>query len=319
MDIDKAKLIWMYRKMVEIRTFEEKAVELFISGQLPGFLHSQLGQEAIPVGTCANLTENDCIISTHRGHGDMIAKGADPKRMMAELFAKEAGYCRGKGGAMHIADFSIGCLGAVGIVGGGLPISNGAALASRLRGKTEVTVCFFGDGASNQGTFHEALNLAAVWNLPTIFVCQNNLYAESTPQKVHQKIADISIRATAYGMPGASVDGNDVIAVYKAAGEAIQRAREGQGPSLIECKTYRWMGHFIGDPGVYRPREEVAEWRKRDPIPRFKGSLLQSGAISEKALKAIDDEVLAAIEEAVAYAKQCPEPALETALEDLWV
>lgn len=318
MDIGTDKLLWMYRKMMEIRVFEEKAIELFTSGQLPGFLHSQLGQEAVPVGTCANLTDDDCIISTHRGHGDIIAKGADIRRMMAELFAKEAGYCRGKGGSMHIADFSIGCLGAIGIVGGGLPVANGAALAAKLRGKRDVAVCFFGDGASNQGTFHEALNLAATWDLPTIFVCQNNLYGESTPQRVHQKITDISVRGVAYGMPGVTVDGNDVVAVYEAVREAVGRARAAQGPSLIECKTYRWMGHYIGDPGVYRPPEEVAEWKKKDPIARFKTRLLQSGVIAEKELKAIDDEVTSAIENAVTYARECPEPAVETALEDLW-
>lgn len=227
--IPKEKMIDLYQKLIRIRLFEEKAVELFLKGILPGFLHSSLGQEAISVGACATLREDDWIVSTHRGHGDIIAKGARVDLMMAELFAKKTGYCKGKGGSMHIADLHLGILGATGIVGGGLPIANGAALACQLKGTDQVCLCFFGDGASNIGSFHEALNLAAVWNLPVIFICQNNLYAESTPQWQHQKIKDISIRGESYGMPGVSVDGNDVLAVYETVSSAVERARKKRG------------------------------------------------------------------------------------------
>ncbi|MFQ6111978.1 MAG: thiamine pyrophosphate-dependent dehydrogenase E1 component subunit alpha, partial [Nitrospinota bacterium] len=259
----------IFETMLRIRMFEEKAVDLFQHGFMPGFLHVCIGQEAIAAGVCAALRPDDHIISTHRGHGHIIAKGGDYRYMMAELYAKRTGYCKGKGGSIHIADMDLGILGANGIVGGGIPIANGAALAFKLKKTGQVLVCFFGDGASNQGSFHEGLNLASTWHLPVVFICENNQYAESTPQKVHQHITDISCRAEAYDIPGVSVDGNDAVAVYEAASEAVERARQpGEHPTLIECKTYRHMGHYIGDPGtLYRSDEEVAEWKKRDPIP----------------------------------------------------
>jgi pyruvate dehydrogenase E1 component alpha subunit len=295
-------------------------VELFLKGILPGFLHSSIGQEAVSVGACSALREDDYMISTHRGHGDIIAKGARVDLMMAELFAKKTGYCKGKGGSMHIADLDLGILGAIGIVGAGLPIINGAALACQLKGTDQVSLCFFGDGASNTGSFHEALNLASVWNLPVIYVCQNNLYAESTPQWVHQKIRDISMRGGSYGIPGMSVDGNDVLAVYQAVSEAVERVRKKEGPTLIECKTYRWLGHYVGDPSTsYRTKEEVEEWKKRDPIKRYRRNLLDTEVCGEKNLEAIDRRVEKEIEEAVEFAQNSPDPNPEDALEDVYI
>ena len=258
-------LAGLYASMYKIRRFEQEAVKLFHNKELPGWLHSYIGEEAVAVGVCASLNRDDYITSTHRGHGHCIAKGADLKRMMAELYGKETGYCKGKGGSMHIADFSIGILGANGIVGGGIPIATGTALASQYLEDGRVTVCFFGDGASNQGGFHESLNLASLWKLPVVYVCENNLYAETTPQADHQPIRDIADRAKSYNMPGVIVDGNDVFAVYEKANKAVERARAGRGPTLIECKTYRYRGHWEGDPEVYRTKEEVKEWKKRSP------------------------------------------------------
>lgn len=318
--IPKEKLMNMYEKMVRIRLFEEKAVELFLKGVLPGFLHSSIGQEAVSVGACSALREDDYMISTHRGHGDIIAKGARVDLMMAELFAKKTGYCKGKGGSMHIADLDLGILGATGIVGAGLPIINGAALACQLKGTDQVSLCFLGDGASNTGSFHEALNMASVWNLPVIFVCQNNLYAESTPQWVHQKIRDISLRGGSYGIPGVSVDGNDVLTVYQAAREAVERARKKGGPTLIECKTYRWLGHYVGDPStLYRTKGEVEDWKKRDPIKHYRTKLLTMDLCGEKDLEAIDGKLEKEIEEAVAFAQNSPDPNPEDALEDVYI
>ncbi len=318
--IPKEQLMDMYQMMVRIRLFEEKAVELFLKGDLPGFLHSSLGQEAVSVGSCTALRHDDYMISNHRGHGDIIGKGARVDLMMAELFAKKTGYCKGKGGSMHIADLHLGILGATGIVGGGLPIVNGAALACQLKGGDQVSICFFGDGTSNTGSFHEALNLAAVWNLPVIFICQNNLYAESTPQWQHQKIKDISIRGESYGIPGVSVDGNDVIAVYEAVSEAVDRGRKKGGPTLIECKTYRWLGHYVGDPSTsYRGKEEIEEWKKRDPVKLYRTKLLAMGVLSEKDLEEINRRIEKEIEEAVVFAQNSPDPDLEDALEDIYV
>lgn len=318
--IPKEKLMEMYEKMVRIRRFEEKAVELFLKGALPGFLHSSIGQEAVSVGACAALREDDYMISTHRGHGDIIAKGARVDLMMAELFAKKTGYCKGKGGSMHIADLDLGILGATGIVGAGLPIINGAALACQLKGTDQVSLCFFGDGASNTGSFHEALNMASIWNLPVIFVCQNNLYAESTPQWVHQKIQDISVRAQGYGIPGVSVDGNNVLTVYRATSEAVERARGKGGPTLIECKTYRWLGHYVGDPGTaYRTKEEVEQWKSRDPVKQYRANLLANGVCEEKDLDAIDRRLEREIEEAVEFARNSPDPDPEDALQDVYI
>ncbi|MFY9416732.1 MAG: thiamine pyrophosphate-dependent dehydrogenase E1 component subunit alpha [bacterium] len=316
---DKEKLVWMYRKMVEIRIFESRVAELFAAGKIPGFVHLYIGEEAVAVGACANLKDTDFITSTHRGHGHCIAKGGRLDLMMAELFGKETGYCKGKGGSMHIADVEIGILGANGIVGGGLGIAPGAGLSAKMRGTDQVTICFFGDGASNQTTFHEGINLASAWKLPVIFVCENNQYGISLHQSRHQNITDIADRATAYGIPGVVVDGNDVMAVYEAVGEAVKRARAGEGPSLVECKTYRWRGHFEGDPQMYRPQEEIEEWKAKDPIPRFEALLAEMGVMTAEEAEAIRKEVAAEVEAAVEFAEKSPEPAPEAALEDLYV
>lgn len=318
MKIPRDKLVEIYRMMQRIRQFELKAVELFTQGALPGFLHSCLGEEGSAVGACANLTVDDYITSTHRGHGHVIAKGARLDRMMAELYARETGYCRGKGGSMHIMDLGLNILGANGIVGAGLPIANGAGLSAKLRGTDQVVICFFGDGASNTGAFHEALNLASAWSLPVIYVCENNLYAESTHQKMHQKVRDVAVRAAAYDIPGSIVDGNNVFAVYETVGQAVRRARAGDGPSLVECKTYRWLGHYVGDPGVYRTKEEVDQWMLRDPLNVFRERDHAEGSLSEGELSVIEAEVRVEVEEAVKFAESSPSPALETALEDVF-
>ena len=318
--IPKDNLLQMYEKMVRIRLFEEQGVQLFLKRVIPGNIHPSIGQEAIPVGVCSALRENDYITSTHRGHGDIIAKGARVDRMMAELLGKKTGYCKGKGGSMHIADLDLGILGANGIVGAGLPIANGAALAFQMRGTDQICVSFFGDGASNTGSFHEALNLASVWKLPVIFVCQNNEYAFSTPQRNHQNICDIAVRGTGYGIPGVCVDGNDVLAVYEAAQEAVGRARKGEGPSLLECKTYRWTGHFVGDSATsYRSKEEVEERKKRDPVKLYREKLLAMGTCGEKELEEINKRIQKEIEGAVVFAQNSPDPDPEEALEDVYV
>ena len=254
MELTKGKIVDMYRTMKLIRDFEANASRLFAEGKIPGFVHLYIGEEAIATGVCAGLNDDDYITSTHRGHGHIIAKGGDIKYMMAELYGKATGYCKGKGGSMHIADANKGILGANGIVGAGHNIAVGAGLSAKYRGTDQVCVCFFGDGSTNQGTFHEAMNLASIWKLPVIFVCENNLYGISMHQSKHQAIQDVADRAVAYNVPGVIVDGNDVFAVYEAATEAVVRARAGQGPTLIECKTYRHQGHFEGDPLFIKAR-----------------------------------------------------------------
>ncbi|MCD6240011.1 pyruvate dehydrogenase (acetyl-transferring) E1 component subunit alpha [Candidatus Bathyarchaeota archaeon] len=312
------KLIEMYRKMLEIRQFEEKVYELYGQNLVPGTIHLYAGQEAVAVGVCANLRREDYIVSTHRGHGHCIAKGADLKRVMAEILGKKTGYCKGKGGSMHIADFSVGILGATGVVGAGIPIAVGAGLSIKLRGTDQVVACFFGDGASNQGTFHEGINMAAIWKLPVLFVCENNLYAMGTRQSRVMLIEKISERAAAYGIPGVTVDGNDVLAVYEAAREAVERAKKGEGPTLIECRTYRHKGHSRMDPATYRPKEEVEYWLKKDPIPRFKSKLLEMGILTEEEAKGIEEQVSREIEEAVKFALESPYPEPEEALKDVY-
>jgi acetoin:2,6-dichlorophenolindophenol oxidoreductase subunit alpha len=311
-----AQLRHMHLVMVRIRRFEERAIQLFMAQEMPGFLHSYLGQEAVAAGVCETLSRRDFITSTHRGHGHVIAKGLRLDRMMAELFGKKTGYCKGKGGSMHITDFSCGVLGANGIVGGGIPIATGAALAEKLGGTGHVVVTFFGDGAINQGSFHESANMAAVWELPVVFVCENNLYAVSTHQRRHTRLTDLAERAKAFGFPGTVVDGNDPVAVYQAASEAVERARCGDGPTLIECKTYKWMGHYIGDPGTYRPAEEVEEWKAKDPLPRFEKYLCERGVVSAQEMAAVREQVERELEEAVEFAHQSPSPLAEEALED---
>ncbi|MBO8168939.1 MAG: pyruvate dehydrogenase (acetyl-transferring) E1 component subunit alpha [Thermoanaerobacteraceae bacterium] len=318
MTLSKERLLELYKKMVTIRQFEENAAELFANGEIPGFVHLYIGEEATAVGVMANLEAGDYIASTHRGHGHLIARGGDVKLMYAELFGRKTGYCKGKGGSMHIADMSLGFLGANGIVGAGLPLAAGAAFACKYRGDNGVAVCFFGDGASNRGTLHEALNLASIWKLPAIFVCENNMYGISMRQEHHQNIKDVADRASAYGIPGISVDGNDLFAVYEAAEEAVKRARQGDGPTLIECKTYRWRGHFEGDPTVYRTDEELEAWKKKDPIKRVKKRLLDMGVFTEEEDMAIWEEVKKEIQEGIEFAKNSPLPDEADLLEDVY-
>lgn len=319
MEISHEKLIWIYERMLLIRKFEDKVHELFAAGKLPGFVHLYAGEEAVAVGVCANLHENDFITSTHRGHGHCIAKGVEVRGMMAELFGKETGVCKGKGGSMHIADVEKGMLGANGIVGGGLPLACGPALAAKGKKTGQVAACFFSDGAANQGTFHEALNLAAVWKLPVLFICENNLYAESTPVEYSTGITNIADRASAYSMPGVVVDGMDVFAVYEATCEAAARARAGQGPTLIEAKTYRFYGHFEGDAIKYRTKEEEANFRARDPIPVFRQRVLAEKLVSLTELKEIGEKVEVNITDAVTFAEASPYPKPEECLADVYV
>jgi pyruvate dehydrogenase E1 component alpha subunit len=318
MAIEKDKLIDMFKTLVRIRRFEERVVEKFAAGKILGFVHSYIGEEAVAVGACANLRDDDYITSTHRGHGHLIAKGGKTDKMMAELYGKKTGYNKGKGGSMHIADMDIGIMGANGIVGAGITIAAGAALSSKMRGTAQVTICFFGDGASNTTRFHEGINLASIWRLPVVYVCENNLYGISVPQSYHQNIIDIADRAAAYGIPGVVVDGNDVMAVYEAVGEAVARARRGEGPTLVECKTYRHRGHFEGDPQVYKPKGEVEEWMKKDPVPRFRKQLIEMGILTEKEADEIDQEMVEEMDKAVKFAEESPLPTPEETLEDVY-
>jgi len=308
----------MYRKLLEIRIFEEKVFELYAQNLVPGTIHLYAGEEAVAVGVCSNLRKDDYITSTHRGHGHCIAKGAQPKRIMAEILGKKTGYCKGKGGSMHIADFSVGMLGATAVVGAGLPIAMGAGLSIKLSRTDNVVACFFGDGASNQGTFHEAINMAAIWSLPVIFVCENNVYAMGTRRSRVMLIENIADRAQAYGISGVAVDGNDVLAVYEAAQKAVERARRGEGPTLIECKTYRHKGHSRIDPAKYRPEEEVEEWLRKDPIKRFREKLMQTEVLTETEIQQVEKDVLAEIDEAAKFALQSPFPDPAEALKDVY-
>jgi len=318
MPIEKEKLIDMYRTMVRIRTFEERVSKEFAVGSIPGFVHLYIGEEATATGACANLRPDDYITSTHRGHGHLIAKGGKTDRMMAELYGKRTGYNKGKGGSMHIADIEIGILGANGIVGAGIPIAGGAALSAKMRGTGQVVICFLGDGATNTTRFHEGVNLASIWKLPVVYIIENNMYGESTPISYACNIPNLADRAAAYGIPGKTVDGNDVLAVYEAAGEAVARARKGEGPTLVECKTYRWRGHFEGDMQTYKTKEEVEEWVKKDPIPRFRKQLIEKGVLTEKDVDKIDQEINEEIEKAVKFAEESPLPAPEETLEDVY-
>lgn len=318
MELTKERLIGFYKTMSTIRAFENKAVELFAAGKLPGFVHLYIGEEAAATGVCANLEEKDFITSTHRGHGHLIAKGGNVNLMMAELFGKASGYCKGKGGSMHIADVDLGILGANGIVGAGQPIATGAAFACKYKKTGAIAVCFFGDGASNRGTFHEALNLASIWNLPVLFVCENNMYGISNCQRDHMNVSDISDRSAGYGIPGITVDGNDVIAVFEAAREAVARARKGDGPSLIECKTWRHRGHFEGDPAVYKDPAEQRTWLQKDPITKLGKKLTELNYVSEEGLERIRAEVEKQIADAVQFAQESPDPRPEDVLTDVF-
>jgi pyruvate dehydrogenase E1 component alpha subunit len=321
MNPSQKQMIEMYKTMVTIRLFEGRLPELYATG-FTGLTHLYIGQEAVAAGVCANLRKEDYITSTHRGHGHVIAKGGELKYMMAELFGKKTGYCKGKGGSMHIANINIGILGANGIVGGGIPIAVGAALSCKMRKTDQATACFFGDDASNTGAFHEGLNLASIHHLPVVFICENNLYGISVPQKQHQAIKDISIRAKAYNMPGITVDGNDVLAVYEASGKAVERARTGEGPTLIECKTYRWRGHHEGDPNRgsrYRPAKEVEEWMKKCPIRRFEERLIKKKILTKEKVKTIREEIEKEIDKAIAFARESPYPNPQDLYEDVYV
>ncbi|MCL6429587.1 MAG: thiamine pyrophosphate-dependent dehydrogenase E1 component subunit alpha [Anaerolineae bacterium] len=306
------------RTMYTIRYFEEKAEELYALGKVHGTMHLYIGEEAVAVGACLALRPDDYILSTHRGHGHCLAKGADVKRMMAEFMGKAAGYCRGRGGSMHIADVGTGNLGANGVVGGGLPIAPGVGLGIRLQRSDRICLCFFGDGAANGGAFHESLNLAAIWKLPVVYLCENNQYALSLPFRKGFAIERISLRAASYGMPGITVDGNDLFAVYEAVRDAAVRARRGEGPSLIEAVTYRWRGHSKSDRQRYRTREEVREWMARDPIARLRARMVEAGLFSDEVLEQLSAECRQAIEDAVAFAEAADEPDPSTIMDDVY-
>jgi len=316
---DKKTCIELYTTMLEIRRFEEHVAKEFFAGNIPGFAHSYIGQEAIATGVCRHLTKNDRIVSNHRGHGHCIAKGADMKRMMAEIYGKKTGYCKGKGGSMHIADFSIGMLGADGIVGAGLPISTGAACAARLEGKGNVAAVFFGDGACNEGEFHESLNLAGIWKLPLLFVCENNGWGVNTPVSYAMAAGDITRIPEAYHIANNVVDGNDVEAVHAAAAQAIARLRKGEGPYFLECKTYRWNKHFLSnDLEDLRPADEIQAWKKRCPVEAYETRLVKRGVLTAARIKSIQEKTLRKIEEAYAFAFSSPYPAPEDALRDVY-
>lgn len=301
-------LLGFYYKMVLIRQFDLKAVLLRQQGFIPGFIHPSEGEEATAVGACAALRPADVVVSNHRGHAHHLAKGGRPHTMMAELMAKVDGDCRGRGGSLHVADFGIGNIGANGIVGGGIPIAVGAGLAFHMAGEDRVAMAFFGDGASNQGTFHEAMNLAAVWKLPVVFFCENNHYGEGTAQSRHMAIRQISQRAAGYGIPGVTVDGMDVLAVHQAACEAVERARAGGGPTLVEGDNDRFCGAYEGDPQPYRTKEEIASSRLRDPILALRSRLLRDGRFTEEDFSSADAAVKSELEQAVSFAKHSPTP-----------
>lgn len=320
MDFSRETLRDLHYRMLRIRLFEEEAGKLSEAGKIPGALHLYVGEEAVAAGVMTHLSDDDQITSTHRGHGHLVAKGGDLNQMYAELFGRATGYCKGKGGSMHIADMDLGMLGANGIVGGGPPIAIGAAFANKYRKTQNVTCCFFGDGASNEGTFHEAANMAALYRLPVVFVCENNGFGEFTRQERHQAIRDVADRASGYGMPGVIVDGMDVLAVYEAAGEAIARARRGDGPTLLECKTYRFFDH-VGVRGmgvIYRDDSEVIEWRKRDPLTTFEEKLVEMGLTDQPGIDTARERVLFEVREAIAFAENSPFPDESALLEDVY-
>ena len=316
MALEPQQLLDMYRTMVAIRTFEHRTMKEYWADNIPGVVHSSVGQEAVAAGVCAALRPDDKIVSNHRGHGHTIAKGGDMKFMMSELFGRSNGYCRAKGGSMHIADFSVGMLGANGIVGAGLPIAAGAALAAKLEGGDRVAVAFFGDGASNEGAFHGSLNLASIWKLPVIYVCEHNRWATFVPASYALSVEDVSVRAVGYNMPGVTVDGTDAVAVYEATEQAVRRARAGEGHTLIECKTYRWYHHaeirwYPPDP---RPQEEIDLARQHDPVAFLGSRLLEQGITTDAILQQIDEEIQEEVEQAVAFAHSSPLPKPEDAL-----
>lgn len=311
-------LLSLYETMVKIRKFEERVSQLFSAGFIPGFLHLYIGQEAVATGVCAHLNKDDYITSTHRGHGHCIAKGADVKKMMAELFGKETGYCRGKGGSMHVSDVQVGILGANGIVGAGIPIAVGAAISAKKNGKGQVVVPFFGEGASSIGFFHESLNMASILKLPIIFVCESNEYAEFTKRDVHLSTKTVAEKGSAYGIESFVLNGNDVLEVYEKMGEIIERTRNGEGPFLVECMTNRWSGHFEGDPQRYRPQGEVEKWRQEDPIKKYKDVLITQYHIKESDLTNIEEKIIRELDEAEQFSHESPFPQKESIFEDVY-
>ncbi|MCP1146740.1 thiamine pyrophosphate-dependent dehydrogenase E1 component subunit alpha [Lysinibacillus endophyticus] len=310
----------MLYDMILIRKFEENLKQLYQQGKIHGTMHLCIGQEATAVGACFPLTKEDKITSTHRGHGHSIAKGTDVNKMVAELLGKVTGYCKGKGGSMHIADMEVGNLGANGIVAAGLPLGTGAALTSQMKKLGYVVLCFFGDGATNEGAFHESLNLASVWNLPIVFFCENNLYGMSGSIKEMTNIESIAIRGTSYGIPSETIDGNDILEVIKATTAAVERARSNNGPTLIEANTYRWEGHSRSDARKYRTREEEKEWKKsNDPIERFKTVLFENGIITEDEFVELNDKAIKQIQDAVVFAENSESPSLDSLMTDIYV
>ncbi len=318
MQINKQKMLSMYKTMLTIRRFEEKVVKLYASGSITGAAHLYIGEEAIATGVCANLKPDDYITSTHRGHGHLIAKGGKLELMMAELFQKKTGYCKGKGGSMHICDMSLGIIGSNGIVGAGLVISVGAGQTCKTNAKGQVCICFFGDGAANRGTFHEGINMASIWKLPIIFVCENNYYGISGCQREMMNICDISDRAKSYGIPGLTVEGNDVIAVYNATAEAVERARSGAGPTLLEFRTWRHRGHWEGDPDEWRKKEEHEMWLQREPIGNFSIFLIENKHATQEEITRIENEVTEELSNAINYAKDSPDVTIDQLYEDVY-
>ena len=319
MELNRDELLKLYESMATIRNFEDLAYYEMGQRQL-GNCHSSAGQEAVPTGVCAHLQDTDYIASTHRGHGHCIAKGVDPKLMMAELFGRATGTNKGKGGSMHIADMSRGMLGTNGVVAASVPLAVGAALTSSIKGTGQVAVAFFGDGGANQGVLHESMNLASIWSLPVVFVCENNQYAESTPVEYALSVENEADRAAAYGMPGETVDGMDVFAVYEATGRAVERARSGQGPSLLEFKTYRWNGHSLPDnPRRYRSEEEERAWKERDPLIVFRTRVLQEETLTQDELDQIDSKAEQLVKEALKFADESPFPPLEEIYADVYL
>ena len=320
MELSRDQLLGTYRTMRTIRSFEQTLNELSQAGRVPGFLHLYAGEEAIAAGVCVSLGDQDCVTSTHRGHGHSIAKGVDLNAMMAEIFGKQAGVCKGKGGSMHIADVGKGMLGANGIVGGGIPLAIGAALSAKVLKNGGVAVSFFGDGATNQGAFHESLNIASILKLPAVFVIENNGYGEATPVAYHVNIRDLAARAASYGIPGVIAEGMDFFDVFTKASAAIERARRGEGPTLLECKTYRYFGHYVGDPLTYRTKEESEKVRaSRDPIDNFEKRVVSEGKLKANDLRAVDDQVAKAIAEAVKFAEASAAPDPSELTTDVYV
>jgi len=318
MDISRDMQLEMYRRMVRIREFELAAIDLFKRGQVKGAVHPYIGQEASGVGVCMALRKDDLIAGTHRSHGHNLAKGADSGKMFAEILGKDTGYCRGRGGSMHIAAFETGSLGALAVVGSGIPIAVGAALGFKMQKQPRVSVPFTGDAGINTGNWHESLNMASIWDLPIVFVLENNQYGVSTNIKYSTNIDDLSIRAQSYGIPGVRVDGFDVLAVYREAVKAVERARNGRGPTLLVTESYRFEGHYAGEPEVYRDRAEVQEYRKKDPIPRFRKELISEKIAKKDELDAIDREIEQEMAEAVRFAKESPEPDPATTMDYIY-